>query len=143
MACRTAQRLSIALAGATLLCGCLSDGPPDPEVRPLEIVAGDADPKYGPCSLNVDEVGAGTHEVTPWSVAGKATVRIVDPSGAVIFKRVLESHTMEDGSPEVMSEDQGDRGSVRLEAGTHRVECILPDGTHATELLVVPARPGY
>jgi hypothetical protein len=137
---RTAQRLSIALAGATLLCGCLGDPPPDPEVQPLEIIAGDPDhPEYGPCSLNVDEVGAGTHEVTPWSVGGKATVRILDPSGAVIFKRALESDHVKGGGQEVMPED---RGSVRLGAGTHRVECISFDGTHATELVVVPARPG-
>ena len=36
-----------------------------------------------------------------------------------------------------------EQGSVRLGAGDHRVECILSDGTHTTELLVVPARPGY
>ena len=44
------------------------------------------------------------------------------------------------GGHEVMLEEQG---SVRLGAGDHRVECILSDGTHTTELLVVPARPGY
>ncbi len=140
MASRRVQRLGLALAGATLLCGCFGDPPPDPEVQPLEIVAGNPDPEYGPCLLNVDEVGAGTHEVTPLSLAGNATVRILDPSGAVIFERAIEEHRLEGGGHEVLVEDQG---SVRLGAGDHRVECTLSDGTHTTELLVVPARPGY
>ncbi len=138
---RTAQRLGVALAGATLLSGCLiGDPPPDPEVQPLEIISGNPDPEYGPCFLNVDEVGAGTHEVTPLSLAGEATVRILDPSGAVVFEQAIEEHRLEGGGHRVLPEDQG---SVRLGAGNHRVECLLSDGTRATELLVVPARPGY
>jgi hypothetical protein len=123
-----------------LLTGCLSDSPPDREVQPLEIIAGNLDPDLGPCLLNVDEVGAGTHEVTPISMNGEAKVRILDPSGAVIFKRALESHAAEGGGQEVLPEEQG---SVRLEAGDHRVQCILPDGIHTTTLLVLPARSGY
>ncbi len=139
-ACRAARRLSVGLAVATVLCGCLSDPPADPEVQPLEIVAGNPDPKYGPCLLNVEEVGAGTHDVTQLSMAGKATVRILDPSGVAIFERTIEEHPVEGGGQEVLEEDQG---SVRLGEGTHRVECILSDGTHTSELQVVPARPGY
>jgi hypothetical protein len=73
-------------------------------------------------------------------LAGKATVRILDPSGAVIFKRTLESQAAKTGGHEVMLEDQG---SLPLGTGNHRVECILSDGTHTTELLVAPARPEY
>ena len=101
---------------------------------------GNPDPEYGPCLLNVDEVGAGTHDVTPMSMAGSATVRILDPSGAVVFERVIEENRLQSGGHEVQEEDQR---SVRLEAGDHRVECTVSDGTHTTELLVVPARPGY
>lgn len=137
---RRAQRLGLALAGASLLCGCIGDPPPDPEVQPLEIIAGNPDPKYGPCLLNVDEVGAGTHDVIPMSMAGSATVRILDPSGAVIFERAIEEHPLQGGGHEVLQEDHG---SVRLGAGDHRVECTVSEGTHTTELLVVPARPGY
>jgi len=140
MASRTAQRFGIALTGMGLLSGCFSDPPPDPEVQPLEIIAGNPDPEYGPCLLNVDEVGAGTHDVTPMSLAGKARIRILDPSGAVVFKRAIEANPAKGGGQEVMLEDQG---SVRLGAGDHRVECILTDGTHFTTLRVVPARRGY
>lgn len=101
---------------------------------------GNSDPEYGPCLLNVDEVGAGTHDVTPMSMAGSATVRILDPSGEKIFERAIEEHRLQGGGHEVQEEDQG---SVRLGAGDHRVECTASDGTHTTELLVVPARPGY
>ena len=132
---RTAQRLGVALAGLTLLCGCLGDPPPDPTVQPLEIIAGNPDPRYGPCLLDVNEVGAGTHEVAPLSLQGKATVRILDPSGAVIFERAIEAAASEGEGREVLGEDPG---SVRLEAGDHRVECVLSEGTHTTELLVAP-----
>lgn len=135
------QRLGVALVGMTLLCGCLGGDPPsDPEEQSLEIVAGNRDPEHGPCLLNVDEVGAGNHEVTPMSVAGNATVRILDPSGAVLFERVIAEHPAEGGGHEVLEEEQG---FVRLEAGDHRVECTLSDGTSTADLLVVPARPGY
>lgn len=137
---RTAQRLGIALAGIGLVSGCMGDPPPDPEVQPLEIIVGNPDPEYGPCLLNVDEVGAGTHDVTPVAMAGKARVRILDPSGAVVFKRTIQEHPAEGGGHEVVQEDQG---TVRLQAGEHRVECVLADGTHATSLRVVPARAGY
>ena len=92
---RAGERVALALAGAILLTGCFSDPPADPEVQPLEIIAGNPDPDYGPCLLNVDEVGVGTHDVTPMSMSGEAKVRIIDPSGAVIFKRALESHAAE------------------------------------------------
>jgi hypothetical protein len=137
--CRT-SRLGGGLVAATLLCGCLGDPPPDPEVQPLEIVVGTSDSEFGPCVLNVDEVAAGTHEVVPVATAGSATVRILDPSGATLFERALEVHPAEGGGLEVPAEDGG---SVRLGEGTHRVECIASDGTHTAELSVVPARPGY
>ena len=137
---RGAQRLGLVLAGVVLLCGCLGDLPPDPEVQSLEIVVGNADPEHEPCLLHVEEVGAGTHEVIPVSMGGSATVRIVDPSGAVLYERAVEEHRLEGGGHEVPQEDQG---SVRLASGDHRVECVLSSGTHAVELLVVPARPGY
>ena len=106
----------------------------------MEIIVGNPDPDHGPCLLNVDEVGAGTHDVTPGSMAGKARVRILDPSGAVIFKRTIQEQPAEGGGHEIPPEDEG---TVRLEAGEHRVECIMADGTHSTSLRVVPARPGY
>ena len=137
---RTGERVALVLAGAILLTGCFADPPADPEVQPLEIIAGNPDPDYGPCLLNVDEIGAGTHDVTPMSMSGEAKVRILDPSGAVIFKRALESHAAEGGGHEVLPEEEG---AVRLVAGDHTVQCILSDGTHTTTLLVVPARPGY
>jgi hypothetical protein len=137
---RTAQRLCIVLAGVGLLSGCFGDPPPDAEVQPLEIIAGNPDPELGPCLLNVDEVGAGTHDVTPIALASKARVRILDPSGAVVFERAIESHPGEGGAHEVLSQD---RGSVRLGAGDHHVECILEAGTYSATLRVVPARPGY
>ena len=138
-ASRPVQLCVIAAAGIGLLSGCLGDPPPDPEIQPLEIIVGNPDPKYGPCLLNVDEVGAGTHEVTPIAMAGKARVRILDPSGAVVFERTIDEHPAEGGGQEV---PQSDQESVVLAAGEHRVECILADGTHATSLRVVPARPG-
>jgi hypothetical protein len=134
------QRFGIALAGVGLVSGCMSDPPPDPEVQPLEIIVGDPDSEYGPCLLNVDEVGAGTHDVTPMAMAGRARVRILDPSGAVVFNRTIEEHPAEGGGHEVMQDEQG---TVRLQPGEHRVECILAEGTHSTSLRVVPARPGY
>lgn len=138
---RSPQLLGLALAAAILLSGCFGDAPPDPEVQPLEIIVGNADPEYGPCLLNVDEVGAGSHDVTPMSMAGSATVRIIDPSGAVLYEHGIDEHRLQGGGHEVPEEDQG---SVLLESGNHRVECTLSSGTtHTTELLVVPARPGY
>lgn len=136
----TGQRFGLAIAGIGLLSGCLGDPPPDPEVQPLEIIVGNSDPESGRCLLNVDEVGAGTHDVTPMTMAGKAKVRILDPSGAVVFERTIEEHPAEGGGLQVPRTDQG---SVFLAAGEHRVECILADGTHATSLRVVPARPGH
>ena len=140
MPSRSVQRLGLALAGAVLLSGCFGDPPADPEVQPLEIIVGNAGPESGPCLLNVNEVGAGTHDVTPMSMAGSATVRILDPSGAVLYERAIEEHRLPGGGHEVPEEDNG---SVRLASGNHRVECTLSAGTHTTELLVVPARPGY
>ena len=134
---RGAQRLAVALVGATVLCGCLGgDLPAAPEEQSLEIVAGNPDPEWGPCLLNVDEVGAGSHEVVSMSMAGDATVRILDPSGAVLYEQVVT----EQEQGEVL---EGGPGLLRLEAGEHRVECTLSDGTHTADLLVVPARPGY
>jgi hypothetical protein len=129
------------IAGVVLLSGCFGDPPPDPEVQPLEIIVGNPDPDYGPCLLNIGQVGAGTHEVTPiLMAAGPARVRILDPSGVVVFERTLEEHPAEGGGHQVPAADQG---AVRLAAGEHRVECVLVDGTHATPLRVVPARPEH
>lgn len=135
-----ARRLVVTFAGIGLLSGCLGDQPPDPETQPLEIIVGNPDPKRGPCLLNVDEVGAGTHEVTPLALAGEARVRILDPLGVVVFKRTIEEHSTEGGDHEVK---QNDEGTVRLEAGEYRLECILAGRTHSTSLRVVPARPGH
>ncbi len=131
-----AMRVGVALAGMGLLSGCLmGDPPPDPEVQPLEIILGN--PDRGPCLLNVQEVGAGTHDVLLMSIASNATARIVDPSGAVIFQRAVEPQSAQGGG-QVMEEDQ-----VRLDTGDHRVVCLLSDGTHSTRLRVVPARPEH
>lgn len=135
-----AGRLAVALAGIGLLSGCLGDPPPDPEVQPLEIIAGNTDPEYDPCLLNVGEVGAGSHEVVALAVAVRARVRILDPSGAVVWERTIQEHPAEGGGREA---PEGEQGTVRLRAGEYRVECILADGAHATTLRVVPARPGH
>jgi hypothetical protein len=137
---RSAQGLVLALAGAGLFTGCLADPPPDPEVQPLEIIAGNTDPDYGRCQLNVEEVGAGTHDVTPMTMGGKARVRILDPTGAVVFERTIDESPAEGGGQEVAPSDHA---TVLLAAGEHRVECILADGTHSASLRVVPARPGH
>ena len=137
---RVVRWLGSALAGASLLCGCMGDPPPDPEVQPLEVVAGNPDPEYGPCILNVPQVAVGTHDVTAFSMGGPATVRIVDPSGRALFTRAVPGGAAEGGGPEVSA---GDDQSVRLAEGKHRVECVLPTGTHTIDLLVAPARPGY
>lgn len=132
----TAQRFGIAFAGMGLFSGCMGDPPPEPEVQPLEIIVGNPDPTYGPCVLNVDEVGAGTHGVTSVAMAGSARVRIVDPSGAVVYERAIQEEPAMIESEDVMQEDQQ---TVDLQAGDHRVECILADGTHSASLMVVPA----
>jgi hypothetical protein len=137
-ATRAVRHLAPTLASIALLSGCIGDPPPDPENQPLEIIAGNPDPTYGPCVLNVDEVGAGTHEVMPLTLAGEARVRILDPSGAVVFKRRIEEHSTEGGGSV-----ENVAGTVRLESGDYRVECILADRTHSTSLRVVPARPGH
>ena len=134
------QRGGVALAGTSLLCGCMSDPAVDPEVQPLEIVAGNPDPKYGPCILNVEQVAAGVHDVVAIPMGGPATVRIVDPSGRAIFRRAVQGGAAEGEGSEVLA---GDDQSVRLAERQHRVECVLPTGTHTLDLLVVPARPGY
>ena len=138
-ASRPVQLCVMAAAGIGLLSGCLGDPPPDPEIQPLEIIVGNPDPKYGPCLLNIGEVGAGTHDVTPIAMAGKARVRILDPSGAVVFERTLDENPAEGGGQEV---PQSDQGSVLLAAGEHRVECVVAGGIHFATLRVVPARPG-
>lgn len=118
----------------------MGDPPPDPEVQPLEIIVGHPEPQYGPCLLNVEEVGAGAHDVTPVAMAGTVGVRIVDPSGRVLFERTVREHPMKGGGQAVLERDQG---TVRLRAGEHRIECIVAGAAHATWLRVVPARPGY
>lgn len=135
---RTALRSFLVVASAGLLSGCLGDAPPAPEVQPLEIVVGSSE--GDPCLLNVDEVGAGTHDVMPVATADEATVRILDPSDAVLFERAVEPHPMEGGGQVVPMEDEG---TVRLEAGDHQVECIVAGDTYSAVLRVVPARPGY
>ena len=65
------QRVGVALAGTSLLCGCLSDPAVDPEVQPLGFVAGNPDPKFGRCILDVQQVAAGTHDVTAISMGGR------------------------------------------------------------------------
>jgi hypothetical protein len=85
----------------------MGDLPPDPEVQPLELIVGNPDPDHGPCLLNVGEVGAGTHDVTPMTMAGKARVRILDPSGAVVFKRTMRQHPAEGGGREVLQQLRG------------------------------------
>ncbi|MFP5252679.1 MAG: hypothetical protein ACLGH4_02660 [Actinomycetes bacterium] len=133
------RRLGLTLAGVALLSGCLGDPPPDPDIQPLEIVVGHPDPDHDQCLLNVEEVGAGTHEVTPVTTAGKARVRILDPEGAVLFERTVHPAPPEGEEGEVVLEDPE---AVRLEEGGHRVECIVADRRHSTGLRVVPAEPG-
>ena len=129
---RRAQQLCIALATAAALSGCVSDDAVDPSVQPLEIVVGGAE---RPCLLNVEEVEVGTHEVTPVSEAGRATVRVMSPSGEVLFERAVRTEPAEGGGVEVPPADQG---SVRLAEGEHRVECVLRGETHSVTLRVVP-----
>jgi hypothetical protein len=134
-----ARLFGVAIAGAGLLSGCsFGDSPPDPEVQPLEVIAGN--PERRPCLLNVHEVAAGTHDVMVLSMSGTATARILAPSGGVVFKRVVTAHPAKGGGQVVTEEDQG---SVRLEAGDYRVQCTVSGGTHSVTLRVVPARPGH
>ena len=125
---------------ALLLSGCLSDEPPPPEEQPLEVIVNAPDSDYPECALNVDEVGAGTHEVTPISSVDGARIRIVAPSGKVVYRRTTHVKRAEGGGLEVTEEDLG---SVRLRAGDYRVECVRPDKTLTQTLAVVPARPGF
>lgn len=138
MGSRRALRLGVALAVTGLLSGCFGDPPPAPEVQPLEIILGN--PDRGPCLLNVDEVAAGTHDVTVLPMAGNATARIVDPSGEVVFQRAVEPQPAPGGGQMVTQENEG---VVRLDTGDYRVVCRLSDGTHSTTLRVEPARPGH
>ena len=68
---RVLRRVGVAFAAPPLLFGCFGDPPPDPEVQPLEVVVGNPDPKFGPCILDVQQVAAGTHDVTAISMGGR------------------------------------------------------------------------
>jgi hypothetical protein len=135
------HRLSWASA-LVLLGGCaLSDAPPDPEVQPLEIIAGSSVRPERPCLLNVSRVRAGTHKVVIGSESGPATVRLVDASGRAVLQRRVDSHPAEGGGFEV---NESDQGSVRLDTGDYRVECRLRGkGAYTVRLRVDPARPGF
>jgi len=135
-------RLAWAVGAVVLLGGCvMGDPPPDPEVQPLEIVAGSSVRPDRPCILNVRSVRAGTHEVVLISESGPARIRIIDSSRRAVFQGRADSHPAKGGGFEGT---EGERGSVRVVAGDYQVECSLRDkGTHITKLHVDPARPGF
>lgn len=94
--------------------------------HPLEVVA---EGSQDACMLNVDALAPGDHDVLVVAVDARSRVRIVDPSGAEVFRAA--------GEPAAASPVDG---SVSLEVGTYRVVCDIEDGATATvPLRVRPA----
>ena len=94
-----------------LLAGCLiGDGPPDPAVAPIEVVA-----KVDSCLLNRDSVAAGTHEITVIMEQGTGRVRLLQDDRLV---QVLPSEPL------------------TLMSGDYVFECVV-DGRRSTAALTV------
>jgi hypothetical protein len=114
--------------------GWLEEGE-DPSVQSLEIVVDSLTGKG--CVLNVEEVGAGNHEVVVIAVASPSRVRIVNRSGRVVYEASAEPQDPED-------QEEGEAagtapGFVTLTEGRYRVECRSDGGTNeSAELNVLP-----
>jgi hypothetical protein len=99
----------------------------DWSTQPLEVVVGGP---AGACSLSLDAVAPGVHEVVVIAEASTSRVVIRDPSGRVLFRAEEEA----DGAagPNIPS--------ARLGLGNHRVTCSSDEGIRGTaQLRVVPA----
>jgi hypothetical protein len=98
-----------------------------PEARALEIIVDAEQSGDVACTLNYDEVGAGTHPISAISQGQQpATVRILDAGGAVVWRANTLANadgdeSSDEGPPAAVpaSEDR----PVVLEAGEYRVEC--------------------
>jgi hypothetical protein len=102
-----------------------------PEARGLEIIVDAEQSGDGACTLNYDEVGAGTHPISAISQGQQpATVRILEAGRAVVWHGttvanaigdVTGAESSDEGPPAAVpaSEDR----PVVLEAGEYRVEC--------------------
>jgi hypothetical protein len=130
------------ISGLILTTGCaavrtMAEGEEvTPEQIALEvIVTEDA------CSLNVDEVGAATHVVSVITEHGRAHVRILDRTDALVFEADaldISEQTSED-QPKVGAAGEGEPEAVRLVPGDYRVECSIGTSASMASLHVVPA----
>jgi hypothetical protein len=144
----------LTLVTTVLLAGCaawdpISDPPPDPEVQPIEVVVNsDSRPKT-PCLLNVDEVHAGSHEVSIVGVSGFARVNIVDENARVVFRMDNAGQRIETNDAGEVTTIHGAEGEgagppARLEPGTFTVQCRPENGVAGEATLrVLPARAGH
>lgn len=118
-------QVGMVLTACLVASGCFGDPPPDPDVAPIEVVAGSKQRADAPCLSNRDEVGAGTHELVAITEAGPVTVRIRDSAGAVVV--------------ELEATERPAASEVTLGTGTHTIECMFKDGSTASVLMrVVP-----
>ncbi len=118
-------RVGVVLNAWLVVLGCFGDPPPDPDVAPIEVVAGSKQRADAPCLSNRDEVGAGTHELVVITEAGPVTVQIRDSTGAVVV--------------ELDAVERPAASEVTLGTGTHTIECMFKDGSTASVLMrVVP-----
>lgn len=121
-----ALRLGAVLSVLAACGGCLGDPGSPPEVAPIEVVARDTGEPA--CLLNRADVAAGVHQTFLLAEGGPATIRLLDPDGAVI----LES---------AVADGDGATSNPELVEGDHVVECRWPDGERRTvQLTVVPGR---
>ena len=95
---------------------------PDPSTQGIEVIVTEADRT---CTLNVDAVAPGRHDVVVIPNDADSEVVIRDPSGKVVLRQVEEA----DGSV--------DSSVVRLRLGTYDVECRTDSATMTTELPVL------
>lgn len=121
----------VLMAGAFTAC----DSPPPMESLPLAVIATSSVQPDQDCLLNFYDIGAGSHPVEVITEQAPADVRITDEAGGVVF----EGH----GDPGDL-QDMPAPSYVQFEAGVYTVRC-MPEGgpVSATELRVLPARPGY
>lgn len=103
--------MTLALASALAVTGCLGDPPPDPATAPIEIVVDD-------CAINRSEVGSGRHSVT---VIGEGQVEIADASDEVVLT--------------VVSQDDG-LGHLETSTQTYTVTCTSSSGGESSTQFV-------
>lgn len=151
------RQLVLAAACMAGVSGCagldpLSDPPPDPEVRPLDVVVDSSRRPDTPCLLNTGTLRGGEHQVTVIGESGYARVRILDQRGRVVFRTDNAGQrieTDEDGDVTIIGgegegEGEGRAAAVRLAAGRFTVQCRPRNGQAGeAKLQVLPARPGH